>query len=136
MMMRTTSRLAAALAVLACPTAASAQAQGDFPATILCDQVAFAAGPARDSLRVIVGGGKASYARNLPGGGTESGSGPLSGRALVLIGAGRGPGYSYTARYSGEVTGRGGLLTGRQTWTRGGKSESRACQLTLGDGKG
>ena len=125
----------AVLAAL-CPARASAQAQGEFPATILCDRSAIAAGPARDTLLVSIRGGKANYSRKLPGGGTETGSGPLTGRSLALVGAGRGPGFSYTARYSGDVTGRGGLLTGRQTWTRDGKSEARACQLTLGDGNG
>ncbi len=123
------------LAVL--PAAAAfAQAEGDFPASILCDPSPLASGPARDTLRVARAGGRASYSRRLPGGGTETGSGVLAGRSLTLTGSGRGPGFNYTARYAGEASGRGGLLTGRQSWTRGARTGERACQLTLGDGRG
>lgn len=134
--MKLASALVAGTLTALLPAAAQAQAEGDFPASILCDPMPLASGPARDTLRVAITGGRASYSRRLPGGGTETGSGVLAGRTLTLTGSGRGPGFIYTARYSGEAGGRGGLLTGRQSWTRGDRTADRACQLTLGDGRG
>ena len=134
--MKLASALALGTLAALLPGAARAQAEGDFPASILCDPMPLASGPARDTLRVTITGGRASYSRRLPGGGTETGGGVLAGRSLTLTGSGRGPGFSYAARYSGEASGRGGLLTGRQSWTRGARTGDRACQLTLGEGRG
>ena len=64
--------------------------------------------------------------------GRESGTGTLTGRRLVLVGSGTGPGGAWQARYAGEIAGTGGLLVGQQTSGAG----RRACQLTLGDGRG
>lgn len=128
-------RLFAIAALCLASAPALAQAEGDFPATILCDPLPFPSGPARDVFRLTVGQGRASYARQIAGGGTETGSGLLNGRQLTLAGSGKGRGFSYTASYAGDVSGRGGTLTGSQTFTRPGKPVGRRCQVALGDGR-
>lgn len=121
------------------PSSAWAGAEGVYPSTLFCERLPFESGPIRDGLTVTVSGGRASYSRPLrtpdPVGTAETGSGALSGENLTLTGRARGKGFSYEARYSGALNGRGGLLTGEQTWTHGGKAYRRACQMTLGNGR-
>jgi hypothetical protein len=95
--------------------------------TLACDGGGGSA-PVRASGTATVGGGQGTYEIRL-GGGRETGAGTLSAGKLSLIG--KGPGYE--GRYSGDVSGRGGFLSGYQTGT-GGKSFRRTCQLILGDG--
>lgn len=117
----------AALAVPLCLLSAGALAQradGTYPVTLACDGGGGSA-PVRASGTATIGGGKGSYEVRTAGG-RETGGGTLSGLKLSL--AGKGPGYE--ARYSGDVSGRGGFLTGTQS---GGKGR-RNCQFILGDG--
>lgn len=114
-------------------TAALAQAQGDYPATLFCE-AGGGAGPIRHSFIVAIAGGRATYAiRALDG--SESGTGSLAGSRLVVTATGRQGGTAYTARYAGEVGGRGGTLTGSRTLGTGARAVTRACQFVLGDGR-
>lgn len=131
--------LSAAILGLALPAIALAQAESTFPGTLSCDPLPSAKAPLRVPVTVRIAGGRATYASAAQGSagenGTETGAGTLSiDRRLLLSGQGNARGFAYTARYAGEVGGRGGLLAGTQTWTIGGKSQSRACQLVLGNG--
>ncbi len=129
------SRRVALLAIgsaclLATSSISPAQAQradGTYPATLACD-AGGGSGPIRASGTATIGGGRGTYEVRI-GSGRETGTGVLSGGRLNV--SGKGPGYE--ARYAGDVSGRGGFLTGYQAGT-GGKSFRRACQLILGDG--
>ncbi|MBV9079175.1 MAG: hypothetical protein JO048_17060 [Methylobacteriaceae bacterium] len=103
------------------------RADGTYPATLACDAAPGARGVLRAPATVEIGAGRARYSIRSEGG-TETGSGTLDGRQLVLSGRGRG----YEARYAGEVRGQGGLLTGSHTGAGG----TRRCQLLIGDGRG
>ena len=121
--------LLAALAIGAGEAAAQSRADGTYPGFLVCEALAFV--PAsRDPVILEVAGGRATLSRT--SGGRESASGAVGGGQLVLTGGGAG----FTSRYAGEVGGRGGLLTGVQTWTRSGGTHRRACQLTVGNGRG
>lgn len=118
--------LAVALAVSG--TSLAQRADGEYPATLFCE--AGAGTPStRDQFTLSVAGGRASYALD---GGRETGSGTLGPGALALSGRGRNAGTAYEARYSGEIGGRGGLLTGER------KAGGRVvrCQMTVGSGRG
>jgi hypothetical protein len=119
-----------------------AQADSTFPGTLFCEATG-AMAPVRVPLSVAIDGTRASYSFPAPSesggssGANEIGSGVLgANRQFVLSGAASGRGLSYQARYSGELSGRGGLLTGTQTGKAGGKSFIRRCQMTLGNGRG
>ena len=103
------------------------RADGTYPVTLACDGGGGSA-PVRASGTATVGGGQGTYEIRLRGG-RETGAGTLSAGKLSLIG--KGPGYE--GRYSGDVSGRGGFLSGYQAGT-GGKNFRRTCQLILGDG--
>jgi hypothetical protein len=119
-----------------------AQADSTFPGMLFCE----ATGPlpaARVPVSVSIDGTRASYSfpapseSGAPSSANETGSGTLgANRQFVLTGAAGGRGFSYQARYAGELSGRGGLLTGTQTGKAGGKSFTRRCQMTLGNGRG
>lgn len=117
------------VAVLAPGCVTAQQADGTYPARLACD-AGFGGAAIRAPVTVAISGGRAQYEFRL-GAGRETGAGTFSGRTLSLSGSGRGSSGSYQARYSGEVTGRGGLLTGTHTGSSGAR---RACQLVLGDG--
>ncbi|NNM71443.1 hypothetical protein [Enterovirga aerilata] len=119
--------LVGALAAAPLGSAHAQRADGTYPAILACDGGG-GSGPVRASGTATIGGGRGSYEIRV-GSGRETGSGALAGGRLSL--SGKGPGYE--ARYAGEVSGRGGFLTGYQTGA-GGKSFRRACQLILGDG--
>lgn len=128
-------RLSTALAVaaagfvtgLAAPEAvAQARADGNYP-TILSCEAASGVPASRDTFTLTVAAGRASYSIA----GRETGDGAVSAGRLTLTGRGGGS-RPYEARYSGAIGGRGGLLVGVQT--RG--SARRACQMTIGDGRG
>jgi hypothetical protein len=131
--------LLAALVALA-PASARAQADGAFPGTLSCDALPTGKSALRMPVTVTISGSRASYtfpaqAPSGASGGTETGTGTLGpDRRLVLSGQGKGNGFTYTARYAGEVSGRGGLLAGTQTWAISGRPYSRPCQLLLGAG--
>ncbi len=119
----------AAVSLSAAAPPALAQAQGVFPAAIVCDAVG-SGGRERATFPVELGpDGRASYRVKVGAGPTEVGTGRLAGRVLTLSGSAAG---SYAARYTGEITGRGGVLAGAQTPTKGGRP--RPCQIRLGDG--
>lgn len=118
-----------AISLLLAPLPALAQAQGAFPAVLVCDPEG-PGGRERASFTLRLGGdGRAAYRLRLGSAPPESGSGLLAGGRLTL--AGSAPG-AYAARYGGEITGRGGLLTGTHARAKGGRP--RACQIVLGDG--
>ncbi len=99
-------------------------------ATRIPVSVTFEAGQARYSFPAPSPAGE-------PSGTPETGGGRLGqGREVVLTGTAKGRGVAYQARYAGAVSGRGGMLTGTQAGTAGGKSFTRRCQMTLGDGRG
>lgn len=119
--------LAAAALAMGGAAAQAQRADGTYPVVLACD-AAGGAGPVRASGTATIGAGRGSYEIRI-GSGRETGRGTLGGGKLSL--AGKGPGYE--ARYAGDVSGRGGFLTGVQTGA-GGKSFRRACQFILGDG--
>lgn len=122
--------LALALAFLALSAGgALAQAQGTYPATLFCEGSSGSA-PLRESLTVEIESGRAVYSVKSRSA-NETGRGSLEGRRLVLTGSGRVSGTAFTSRYAGEVSGRGGTLTGSQV----GGGKTRACQFVLGDGR-
>lgn len=111
-------------------TARLAQAaEGSYPGALVCDATD-GGKPFRGPVTLEITGGKASYSFQTDLG-TERGSGAMNGGTLSLVGRGPGRG-GYEARYSGGISGRGGLLTGMQT----GKSFRRACQISVGLGRG
>ena len=118
--------MAAFLTVVA-PAAHAQRADGTYPVILACD-AAGGSGPVRASGTATIGGGRGSYEIRF-GSGRETGSGTLAGGKLSV--AGKGPGYE--ARYAGDVSGRGGFLTGYQTGA-GGRGSRRTCQMILGDG--
>ncbi len=125
--MRVIAALALCAGLMPGTVFAQAAAEGTYPGTISCDPGPNARGAVRGPITVEIVGGRARY--NVPGeGGPEAGSGSMTGRQLVL--AGRGSGYD--ARYTGEVGGQGGMLTG----TRTGSGSRRNCQVLLGNGRG
>ncbi|WP_375457631.1 hypothetical protein [uncultured Enterovirga sp.] len=122
---------------------AQGRAEGSYPAVISCDKLPFTAGSVRDRFVLEITSGKAAYSRKLTSadgpdaaGGTETGTGRLSGGRLSLSGRAKTKSGSFEARYIGEVSGTGGLLTGIQTWTYRGQSYQRPCQISVGDGRG
>jgi hypothetical protein len=120
--------LAGMLLPLLSGAAAQAQrADGTYPVTLACD-AAGGSGPVRASGTATIGDGRGTYEIRI-GSARETGSGALAGGRLSL--AGKGPGYE--ARYAGDVSGRGGFLTGTQTGT-GGNAFRRSCQFILGGG--
>lgn len=124
------------------PAAAQGRADGVYPGLLACDALPFGRGAVRDPVSLTIANGEARYSRKLSGadgaaaaGKTESGSGKVTGGQLVLVGSARGNGFSYEARYAGTVDGRGGFLTGSQTWTYRGGSHRRGCQMSVGGGR-
>jgi hypothetical protein len=120
----------------------STQAESTFPGTLFCEASGTIAA-VRVPVSVSIDGTRANYSFPAPsesGGAssaTETGTGVLgANRQFVLSGAASGRGLSYQAHYAGELSGRGGLLTGTQTGKAGGKSFTRRCQMTLGNGRG
>ena len=135
--------LAAGAAVPTGTARAQARADGQYPVVLFCDKLPFGTGTLRDTFTLAVAGGRATYTRKLTfadapnaAGASETGSGTVSAGRLVLAARVKGKGFSYEARYAGEIAGQGGLLTGRQDWTYAGKASSRTCQMTVGNGRG
>lgn len=125
-------QLVAALALissLAGSTTAFAQAaEGSYPGMLFCEAGA-GSGAIRIPIIVEIARGRASYDIGTAGL-REKGVGALAGSQLVLTGRGTGR-TPYEARYVGQVSGRGGLLTGTQS----GKGFSRSCQMSIGQGR-
>jgi hypothetical protein len=114
-----------ALVIVLLPSAGSAQrADGTYPLRLACD-AGGGSGIVRATGTATIGGGQASYEIRI-GSGRETGAGVLASGKISLTG--KGPGYE--ARYGGDVSGRGGFLSGYQT----GKGFRRVCQLVLGEG--
>jgi hypothetical protein len=63
----------------------------------------------------------------------ELGHGTLAGNDIQLEGGAAATGYSYTARYQGEIDGDHAVLTGEQVWTARSLSQPfhRDCRITL-----
>ena len=139
--MTLTTRIALAASLLLAPGAACAQMAGSVPGMLLCDG-APGMTAARVPVTITMAEDHITYAFAAPGpsgqpSGKESGGGAFApGRPVVLTGSARGAGFSYQARYSGDIAGRGGLLGGTQTGTADGHSFTRRCQMSLGNGRG
>jgi hypothetical protein len=103
-------------------------AEGTYPGLLFCEATA-SSDPVRTAVTVTVIGGKAMYSA-APEGGAENGTGTLTAGQLTLTGRGSGR-RPYEARYAGQASGRGGLLTGFHT----GKGFKRACQISIGQGR-
>ena len=119
-----------------------AQADGSFPGSLFCEASGSIAA-ARVPLTLTVEGGRAHFSfaapskAGTPSSSSETGGGSVDpNRRIVLTGAVSGRGFTYQSRYVGELSGRGGLLVGSHTGKANGKSFSRRCQMTLGDGRG
>lgn len=119
-----------------------AQAESTFPGTLFCEASGTVAA-VRVPVSVALDGPRARYSfaapseAGTPSSTLETGSGALdSNRRLTLSGSASGRSVSYQARYAGDLSGRGGLLTGTQTGKAGGKTFTRRCQMTLGNGRG
>ncbi len=142
---RSTHALAAAtlaLATLSVPAVAQEQTlDGYYQGTLVCEQIANATGILRAPLDMVVNGNSVIFARpifNLNGMrvlGSEIASGSLDGDTLHLISIGTTYGAHYQAEYHGSIKGRGGMLTGTQTWMLPAGTRERTCVAAFVKGR-
>src|SRR5262249_42612488 len=139
--------LIAGIAVL-CVTAAGASAQspnGKWSGEIRCDKLSFTKGTMKTAFNVTVADGKVTYSRavyNATGSrvvGTEEGSATVEADGTIKLSAvwksaDANPHYTYTATHNGTLRGAGGALKGTQIWSFDGKTENRACSISLKHG--
>jgi hypothetical protein len=115
---------------------------GTWRGEFACAKLSFTRGPQRVPMTVTVSGNSASYTRqvynqdNTAVVGTEEGSGTVAGNGQLTLSAkwtsaGPNPRYTYTASYSGTITGNTANLRGTQVWKFDGKTENRSCTIAL-----
>ena len=131
--LRTITAFAACL-LLGTTTGAGAQSvDGAWTGQITCVMLIFTA---KAAMEMTVANGQASYSGSR-GVGTESGSGAVAADGdITLTGSGTSaaedkPRYTYTASYSGKISGGAATLKGTQAWSFDGKTENRACSIAL-----
>jgi hypothetical protein len=138
-------RLAMCSAVYAVMTMNAAFAQsfdGAWKGEISCAKLSFTKGPLKVPMDLTVSGGKATYSRdvlNADGSrivGTEEGTGTVAADGAISLtaiwkSAAEKPRYTYTASYSGNLSGDRGSLRGTQIWSFDRKTEDRSCSITL-----
>jgi hypothetical protein len=132
----------AAGCVLQAPSAFAEGFDGKWSGTISCAKLSFTKGPVKTAMEMTVDKGAATYSRqvyNADGSrivGTEEGTGTIGdGGKLTLAAtwksAAEKPRYTYTASYAGTISGKSANLKGTQVWSFDGKTENRACTITL-----
>lgn len=124
---------AAVIGVLAVASAASAQVRdASYRGTLVCGKVPFIRSPARSAIEVSITGNSAKYTHAVIISGravigTETGAGTVDGAKINLKGQWKGDQHEYSASYSGSFVRRSAKLSGVQTWTHGGKTQTREC---------
>ena len=124
---------AAVIGTAALASSASAQVRdASYRGTLVCGKVPFIKSPARSAIEVSVTGNAARYThaviisgRTVIG--TETGTGTVDGAKINLNGNWKGDKHEYSATYSGSFVRRSAKLIGVQTWTHGGKTQTRDC---------
>ncbi len=138
-------RIVLSAAVLLAATGVDVAAEdlsGTWRGTLSCAKLSFTRGPQKVPLDVTVSGTTASYSRqvynrdNTAVVGTEEGTGTVGADGAINLksswkGAGPNPRYTFTASYSGTLAKGSGNLKGVQIWSFDGKTENRACSITL-----
>jgi hypothetical protein len=115
---------------------------GTWHGEFACAKLSVTRGPHRIRMSVTVSGNSATYSRqvynqdNTAVIGTEEGSGTVAGNGHITLSAkwrsaGPSPRYTYTASYSGTMTGDTANLRGTQVWSFDGKTENRSCTIAL-----
>jgi hypothetical protein len=114
---------------------------GTWHGEIACAKLSFTKGPQKVPMTMTVSGNSATYTRqvynkdNTAVVGTEEGTGTIAGDQITLSAkwnsARANPRYTYTASYSGAVTGTAANLRGTQVWSFDGKTENRSCTIAL-----
>ncbi len=124
------------------PMAMAQSFDGSWHGQITCAKLSFTKGTQKVAMTMTVSGGQATYSRqvynkdNTAVVGTEEGTGPVASDGAIKLTATwkspkADPKYTYTASYSGTMTGNAAQLRGTQVWTYEGKSEDRACSIAL-----
>lgn len=141
--MRSIMALAAGATILGATASAQAQSfDGAWTGQITCAKLSFTTGTLKTAMEMKVEKGQASYSRdvfNKDGSrvvGNESGAGTVAADGALTLNATwksaeEKPRYTYTASYSGKLSGRAGTLKGTQVWSFDGKTENRSCSITL-----
>ena len=141
--MRSIMALAAGATILGATASAQAQSfDGAWTGQITCAKLSFITGTLKTAMKMKVEKGQASYSRdvfNKDGSrvvGNESGTGAVAADGALTLNATwksaeEKPRYTYTASYSGKLSGRAGTLKGTQVWSFDGKTENRSCSITL-----
>src|SRR6266705_7162282 len=110
--------------------------------TISCAKLSFTKGALKVAMDMTVSGTSATYARevlNADGSrivGTEEGTGKVAADGKLDLtatwkSADERPRYTYTASYSGTLSGKSGAIRGTQVWSFDGKTENRSCSIAL-----
>lgn len=141
--MRSIMALAAGATILGATASAQAQSfDGAWTGQITCAKLSFTTGTLKTAMEMKVEKGQASYSRdvfNKDGSrvvGNESGAGTVAADGALTLNATwksaeEKPRYTYTASYSGKLSGKAGTLKGTQVWSFDGKTENRSCSITL-----
>jgi hypothetical protein len=111
-----------------------------FDVTVSCEKLSWTSGDLyQKDAKLSVKSGRAEFSRPIhwptvtdPVIGVEIGNGMVGSNGHLVVDAGwTSPRRRYRARYEGDVTTRGGVLTGGQDWISDGKSYRRNCILEL-----
>ena len=133
---------AASCLVLQTPRTLAQSFDGKWTGTISCAKLSFTKGALKVAMDMTVSGTSATYARevlNADGSrivGTEEGTGKVATDGKLDLtatwkSADERPRYTYTASYSGTLSGRSGAIRGTQVWSFDGKTENRSCSIAL-----
>ena len=122
--------------------AAAEGLSGTWKGTLDCAKLSFTKGPQKVPVSLTVSGTSVSYARDIYNRdntavvGKEEGTWTVGVDGAIKLmsawkGAGPSPKFTYTASYSGTLANGNGNLKGTQIWSVEGKTENRACSITL-----
>jgi hypothetical protein len=135
--------LSAACLVAATIGGAAAESfSGTWHGTLTSAKLSFTRGTQKVPIDVTVSGTSAGFSRkvysrdNTAVVGTEEGTGTVGADGAIKLTSawksnGPNPRYTYTASYSGTLSKGNGSLKGTQIWSFDGKTENRACSMTL-----
>jgi hypothetical protein len=122
--------------------AAAENFDGTWRGTFSCAKLSFARGAQKVPINVTISGTSATYSHqvynqdNTAVVGTEEGTGTVAADGAINLSsvwksAGPSPRYTFTASYRGALSKGTGNLRGTQIWSFDGKTENRACSITL-----
>jgi hypothetical protein len=115
---------------------------GTWQGQIACAKLSFTKGPQKVPMTMTVSGNSATYTRqvynqdNTAVVGTEEGTGTIAGDGQITLSAKWNSArtnsrYTYTASYSGTMTGSAANLRGTEVRSFDGKTENRSCTISL-----